>query len=1472
MQILKNLKQLKNFLPKINPIFIKTLLGIFLVTILAYTIILPMLITGEKVEKLLQKNITPGYSLKIDNLKTAFSLKFNLILRADNLILKENPNIISNFANNEEKDILNAKKITIKIPIWSLVFQKGNNFEIISKDLTANIERDKNKVFNIQKAFKKSEKSSKKNFSLKIKNYDIKFYDYADSPIFLDGRDFELSTIGKYKLKNSGLLSKNNNYTILDIDFLSKKPFNTKKIKLKGNINNFELNEYEKYIKEINPNITEFKGTLDADFNIDTTKNITNNLNSRINTTDFIISTKKYPNFIKIAQNAQIVSNGSKKNHKIYLKKFRIISQKYNFETSGTIKHTNRKNKKINLKVKSTNTSLQELLNIVPKNLSIKYDAVNKMLSANTKGILTTDLKITNQSKNPYIYGNVSIQNFSIKNNPENSIILANFNKKKLHLDVTLQDKNQNRIKILGNNKLGKNAKLNITINSPKILSDFILEHLIFLSNTFNFSTGILNELYFSGPIGVNLQVTGHGENTNIFGEIKFLNTLLNYKKLSRGINLKNTSINFDKRKILFSNTKFDINSYIGTINGYASLDNCLDVTLDLENFPTLLGLDIIKNSELTKNIAQKLEKINFASGAVTSKINISKKPHYLETKELISGNLIFKNSIIGFESLYNYLEKLNGEIIFDNENLSSKNLTGSLLGGESQIDIKISNGQMLAQILTQKASIQESLESLAKSSAFNNFNKIFDGNKGAGTYDFELLLDSAETDIFKSLEVKNLNGNIENKKFPIKINFAKGNFFVDKNIFIAKNLPFFTLGSRGNITGDIKNLSAKPEYNLDLSFENISGADIQELKDKGFSSILEQFNNFSGNARGHIKIKDHVIGNILFKDFRANYIPYKIPILIKLGEIKINNNKYSCKNIPVQIGTSNYKLSCNENTHPKIELEGNLTPFDLDYYFNKNLKYPINLRQKTPIKVVFSSDKNSSEILIGALLKNYNFLSYKGTSIGSPNNFYIIGGGIKHYASGIAFENFGISRYNTMPPLDINTIKGNKNYFKLSGTVNTQQKTQNLHVYAKEFMDINLFNEFLGEFTLFNGGSFRGDLGISGTQKTPKLSGYLELSNCKIPAYKTTIQTLKMLFEQRNIIFSNGHLKIDNYNIYFKGIGDNLATIPYMFKDLEVSIPDLNVDEISKIFVSSSHNKSKPKTSKIPDPPLFVVKEGNIKANDFELGNISGSDFKSEFSFSRNWILTLQNYSLKSAGGEVTGNSKFNFLDSSSTTSMKLKNMNANSVSTTLLQMPNEIYGLLNGDMSMSTKGTSSKDIVKNMNGAGRFHITSGRLVRMGSLEYLLTTAEVVKSGFTGLSLNNICTVLAAQKTGNFDTINVNFKIKNGVLFTDDLISRSEKLNIYMAGNFDMITNYADFTILGKVSKSVVNVLGPIGNISINKVITTIGGDSLNDYVPGLIKMIGVDFNNKNFRRFVVNIEGNLYDHKSVKNFRWID
>ncbi|HBH17725.1 MAG TPA: hypothetical protein DDX14_02050 [Cyanobacteria bacterium UBA9579] len=88
------------------------------------------------------------------------------------------------------------------------------------------------------------------------------------------------------------------------------------------------------------------------------------------------------------------------------------------------------------------------------------------------------------------------------------------------------------------------------------------------------------------------------------------------------------------------------------------------------------------------------------------------------------------------------------------------------------------------------------------------------------------------------------------------------------------------------------------------------------------------------------------------------------------------------------------------------------------------------------------------------------------------------------------------------------------------------------------------------------------------------------------------------------------------------------------------------------------------------------------------------------------------------------------------------------------------------------------------------------------------------------------------------------------------------------------MLTNYADITILGRLSKKVAGQLGPIGSISIGTFIDIIPGTQILDIIPGLgrIPFLGIGEQEEDYREFVVEIEGNLYDPNSVRNFYFVD
>jgi hypothetical protein len=154
------------------------------------------------------------------------------------------------------------------------------------------------------------------------------------------------------------------------------------------------------------------------------------------------------------------------------------------------------------------------------------------------------------------------------------------------------------------------------------------------------------------------------------------------------------------------------------------------------------------------------------------------------------------------------------------------------------------------------------------------------------------------------------------------------------------------------------------------------------------------------------------------------------------------------------------------------------------------------------------------------------------------------------------------------------------------------------------------------------------------------------------------------------------------------------------------------------------------------------------------------------------------------------------------------------------------------------------------------------------------LRAANVFQSGITGLTLSNIIDLIAPQETGYFNVLEGTLTALDGTLTTDNVNSEGENLNLSLTGELDMLTNIADITILGQVSKKVAGLLGPIGQLSIGTFLGIVPGSRFLDIIPGLsaIPFLGIGEQEKKYREFIVDIEGNLYDPNSVKNFQFLD
>ena len=338
---------------------------------------------------------------------------------------------------------------------------------------------------------------------------------------------------------------------------------------------------------------------------------------------------------------------------------------------------------------------------------------------------------------------------------------------------------------------------------------------------------------------------------------------------------------------------------------------------------------------------------------------------------------------------------------------------------------------------------------------------------------------------------------------------------------------------------------------------------------------------------------------------------------------------------------------------------------------------------------------------------------------------------------------------------------------------------------------------------------------------------------------------------------------------------------MPLLIKDINITSDYLNVDKIAAVF---NANRTTVKTdSEETKLPYFIIKGGKLNAKELILRDLITSDVTADITFTPDKLLSVSDILMKAAGGVGTGNIYYNTESTDLSLNLNAKNMQANALATTILRLPGEVYGTLNGEGQFYTKGRNSEEMISNTNGYADFKVDDGHLVRLGSLEYLLRASNILQSGIGGFNVNNIIDIVAPQKTGYFDHLDGKCEIKDGILTTDEITSSGQNLSLFISGNYDMLTNDSNIKVLGKLSKKVSGLLGPIGSVTINQFIDYVPGfgflpgrseeKGLLDSIPGLsrIPILGLDGKDK-YRQFLVDINGNLYDKSSVKSFKWLE
>lgn len=437
----------------------------------------------------------------------------------------------------------------------------------------------------------------------------------------------------------------------------------------------------------------------------------------------------------------------------------------------------------------------------------------------------------------------------------------------------------------------------------------------------------------------------------------------------------------------------------------------------------------------------------------------------------------------------------------------------------------------------------------------------------------------------------------------------------------------------------------------------------------------------------------------------------------------------------------------------------------------------------------------------------------------------------------------------------------------------------------------------------------------LTGNDKTQNISvslsadpsNYLSILDVDALRGKSTLIKSDMLVVNDNLKFSNTGVYANGANVAaLTGSVNNLSKSQTL--NLNVSTPSIismgipgfkNSKLSAKGNISISGSALNPILKGQVSVPALTIPEMMIAMNNLEVslngvvangkgslkkfvsGGIVAENLSSDFSLINN-VFYLKNISGDAFSGKINGNVSYNILNGFVGVDFKGSGMSAVRAIEGAAGIKNALSGTLGFNAKITTSGATDVQMMKNLKGNVSFNIDNGTLGNLGRLENLLSAQNITANSIMRAALAPITSLSVIKNTSNFKYITGDLSFNNGWANIKSIKTSGHSMAYYITGRYNLINGTANLVILGRLGSDVVKVLGPLGDLSVQK---------LTSYIPKFGALTGNLINamttnpkgentsaipplsggNAHYKDFKVSFNGGIESKSSVKSFKWL-
>ena len=292
-------------------------------------------------------------------------------------------------------------------------------------------------------------------------------------------------------------------------------------------------------------------------------------------------------------------------------------------------------------------------------------------------------------------------------------------------------------------------------------------------------------------------------------------------------------------------------------------------------------------------------------------------------------------------------------------------------------------------------------------------------------------------------------------------------------------------------------------------------------------------------------------------------------------------------------------------------------------------------------------------------------------------------------------------------------------------------------------------------------------------------------------------------------------------------------------------------------------------------------ILDGNASLAKFTSGGIEAENLTGDFELKGN-DFCLTNLKGSAFLGTIAGNIKYNLANARTVIDFSGANMDASKAVQGAVGIKNALSGTLGFDAKLNMLVADYNEMMKSLNGNVTFSVKNGAFGSIGRLDKFLNASNIITNSVMKTTVATLTNSSSLADTAKFDYIDGTLSFKDGWADIKEIKSSGKLLAYYITGRYNLLNGTTNVTVLGRLDSTVVAKLGPIGELSADKLLGyipkfgTLTANIVNaltenpkgeniDSIPALTS------GSTSYKDFKVLFNGGLESTSSVKSFKWL-